>query len=166
MGRATPLRAVRCRFLARVFSRAQRMISFLQRWLVTTVAVLVAANVVPGIDYDSLAGLAVASLLLGVLNAFVRPVMMLLSLPLIALTLGLFVLIVNALLLYAVGHVVRSFHVSGFGAAFWGGLVISIVSFAISILTGRTKGRIKWLPRRTMNRSRRPPEGGGPVIDV
>ena len=54
-----------------------RVKAFLQRWLITTLAVLVAANVVRGIDYDSVAGLLVASLLLGILNAFVRPVMVL-----------------------------------------------------------------------------------------
>ncbi|MFM8360463.1 MAG: phage holin family protein, partial [Verrucomicrobiota bacterium] len=58
-------------------------IEFLQRWLVITVGVLVAAQVVPGIRYDTLSSLLVASLLLGLLNAFVRPVLLLLSLPLV-----------------------------------------------------------------------------------
>lgn len=142
------------------------MTSFLQRWIVTTLAVLVAANVVPGIEYDTVAGLLVASLLLGLLNAFVRPVMLLLSLPLIIYTFGLFILLINALLLYAVGHVVRTFHVETFGAAFWGSLVISLVSFGVNLLTGRTRGEIVWRGRRRPRRWNRGDDGGGPVIDV
>ena len=72
---------------------------FLQRWAITTVAVLVAANVVTGIRYDTTGGLLAASLLLGILNAFLRPVMLLLSLPLLILTLGMFTLVINAILL-------------------------------------------------------------------
>ena len=96
--------------------------SFLQRWLITTLAVLAAAHIVRGIDYDDVAGLFIASLLLGALNAFVRPVMMALALPLLILTLGLFTLVINGVLLYFVGSLVKSFHVASFGAAFWGGL--------------------------------------------
>ena len=64
---------------------------FLQRWLVNTVAVLVAAHLVRGISYESFTGLLIASLVLGVLNAFLRPLLLLLSLPLLFFSLGLFV---------------------------------------------------------------------------
>lgn len=143
------------------------MKSFLQRWAITTVAVLVAANVVRGIHYDSVAGLLVASLLLGILNAFVRPVMLLVSLPLLLYTLGLFFLFINAFLFYLVGQLVRSFHVDSFGSAFWGGLVISVVSLVVNSLTGTGKGTVQ--VRRS--RPQRPPPnepgaGNGPIIDV
>gem|GEM_PF-24910 len=143
-----------------------RMTSFFQRWIVTTLAVLVAANIVPGIGYDTFAGVAVASLLLGLLNAFVRPIMLLISLPLVVYTFGLFVLLINASLLYAVGKLVRTFHVETFGAAFWGGLVISLVSIGVNLLTGRTHGRIIWQRRGRHGRRVDRDGGNGPVIDV
>ncbi len=139
------------------------MKSFLKRWLITTLAVLVAANVVPGIHYDTPEGLIIATLLLGLLNAVVRPVMLLLSLPLLIFTLGFFVLIINALLLYWVGQL-KNFHVDTFGAAFWGALVISIVTIILNTLTGSGGSRIRF--QRT--RPPQPPkdDGNGPVIDV
>ena len=138
---------------------------FLQRWLINTLAVLVAANVVQGLDYDNFTSLMVASLLLGILNAFVRPVIMLLSLPLLLLSLGLFTLVINAFLLFLVGEIVKSFHVASFSSAFWGALVISVVSMIANSLTGTGQSRIEF--------KRRPPPpppsqdgGSGPVIDV
>src|SRR5882724_8621139 len=92
---------------------------FLQRWLITTVAVLVATHVVKGIHYDDWQGLLVATLVLGLLNAFLRPLLMFLSLPLVIVTLGLFTLVINAILLYLVGQIIQGFHVDSFRAAFW-----------------------------------------------
>lgn len=146
-------------------------IAFLQCWLVNTLAVLVATFVVDGIHYDNLQALIVASLLLGILNAFVRPVLMLLTLPVLILTLGLFTLFINAALLYFVGSVVKQFHVDSFAAAFWGALVISFVSIAVQWLTGfnATGTRVE---AHTSVRTplRKPPgrndDGNGPVIDV
>jgi putative membrane protein len=139
--------------------------SFLQRWLINTVAVLVAANVVTGIHYDTVGALLVASLLLGILNAFLRPLLLLLSLPLLILTLGLFTLVINALLLSFVGWLVGPFHVNNFSAAFWGGLVISLVSLIINPFLGGRQARIE------VQHGPRPPSrpkngGGGPIIDV
>ena len=137
---------------------------FLQRWAITTVSVLVAANVIKGIHYDTVAGLLVASLLLGILNAFLRPVMLLLALPLLILTLGLFTLVINAMLLYLVGSLVKPFHVDSFSAAFWGSLVISVVSLVVNLLLGTNQIKVE------TRRQNRPPKGGdggdGPVIDV
>lgn len=141
----------------------------MQRWVINTLAVLVAANVVNGIHYDTLTGLVVASLLLGVLNSLLRPVMLLLSLPLLLATLGLFMLIINAALFYLVGVLVKSFHVAGFGAAFWGALVISVVSLVVNRLLG-TQDRqvqVRWTRSRPSGRPPSQPGGsGGPVIDV
>ena len=138
---------------------------FLQRWLINTLAVLVASNVVRGIHYDTISGLLVASLLLGIFNAFLRPVMLLLSLPLLILTFGLFILVINALLLYFVGWLVTPFRVESFSAAFWGALVISLVSLVINSVLGTGDSRIE------VRRGRKPSpppdgNGGGPVIDV
>lgn len=141
--------------------------AFLQRWIINTVGVLVAANVVSGIRYDTVQGLIMASLLLGILNAFVRPIMIVLALPLLLFTLGLFILVINALLLYFVGGLLKSFHVDTFTAAFFGALLISLVSMVCNTLLGTKESRVQIT---TSRRSRRPPgppaDGGGPVIDV
>lgn len=141
---------------------------FLQRWLVTTTGVLVAAHLVDGIHYerDRWPALLVATLVLGLLNAFLRPLLLLLSLPLLLLTLGLFTLVINAALLYGVGQIIQGFHVDSFKAAFWGALVISVVSVLLNTLTGTGSARV------TVRRgTRRPPPddpkgGSGPIIDV
>jgi putative membrane protein len=137
---------------------------FLQRWIINTIGVMVAAVVVPGIDYQSWPWLLVASLVLGVLNALVRPLLLLLSLPLVVFTLGLFTLVINALLLHFVGQIVPPFHVENFWAAFWGGLIISLVTTLLNTLTGSGEKRIDLRAQP----GRRPPKdgGSGPVIDV
>src|SRR6266567_4431850 len=96
---------------------------FIQSWLINTLAVLVAVYVVKGIHYEQPLDLFVASLLLGILNAVLRPILLILALPLLLFTLGLFMLVINALLLYFVGFVLHPhFYVDSFGAAFWGAL--------------------------------------------
>jgi len=138
---------------------------FLQRWLVTMLAVLIAAKVVRGIQYDSATSILVASLLLGFLNAFVRPLLLLLSLPLLVFSLGLFVVVINALLLLLVGELVKGFHVDGFWSAVWGSLVISVVSMVTNVLLGRGP-RIEVRRRSASSKRDGGPKGGGPVIDV
>jgi putative membrane protein len=142
-----------------------KMRSFLQRWAINTLGVLVAANVVGGIHYDTYLGLFLASLLLGILNAFVRPIMIVLALPLLLFTLGFFILVINALLLYFVGTLLNSFHVDSFGAAFFGALIVSIVSMLVNWLLGTNEARIQ-VTRRRGPPPPAPPGGGGPIIDV
>jgi putative membrane protein len=140
----------------------------LQSWAINTLAVLVAVYVVPGIRFkdESLWTPFVTSLVLGILNAFIRPILMLWALPLLIFTLGLFRLVINALLLYFVGFLLRRFfEVDGFGAAFLGALVISIVSVLLNLLVGGGSSRVRFVRRRS------PPDsgrggGGGPVIDI
>ena len=121
---------------------------------------------VPGIRFkdDSLWTPFVTSLVLGILNAFIRPVLMVLALPLLIFTLGLFTLVINALLLYFVSFLLgRYFEVDSFWAAFLGALIISIVSMLLNLLTGGSRARVRF------ERRRRPPDsdgGSGPVIDV
>jgi len=138
---------------------------FLQRWLIGTVAVLIATYIVPGIGYQRWLDLLVATFILGILNTFVRPLLLLLSLPFLIFTLGLFTLVINALLLYFVGSLLKPrFTVDSFSAAFWGALVITIITLVLNSLTGTGSTRIK------IERGKPPPrdhdEGGGPVIDV
>ena len=137
---------------------------FIKNWLITAFAVLVAVAVMGGhIRYREPADLLVAALLLGVLNAFIRPVMLLLALPLVIVTLGLFTIVINACLLYLVHGVMGSrFEVDSFGWAMLGAVVISVISLPLNILTGNTNTTVK-IQRRT------PPKdsnGDGPVIDV
>ncbi|MGA1237437.1 MAG: phage holin family protein, partial [Limisphaerales bacterium] len=100
------------------------LLRFLHRWLVTTLAVMVAAGVLPGIDFDNWKYLLTASLLLGILNALLRPLLLLISLPLVILSLGLYVIVINALLLSLVGQLVTGFHVNSFWDAFLGAILI------------------------------------------
>ncbi len=137
---------------------------FLGRWLITTVAVMVAANLGLGIHCDKFTTLLVASLLLGILNAFLRPLLLLLALPLVILSLGLFILVINALLLILVGKLVPGFVVEGFWPAFWGALVTTVMTLVLNSLTGTGGARV------TVQRGRRPAgrrdDDDGPVIDV
>ena len=137
---------------------------FIRGWLINTLAVLVAEHIVPGIHYYSITGLLIATLALGILNTFLRPVLLFLSLPLLIFTLGLFTLVINAVLLYCVGNLVRDFHVDTFSSAFWGALIISIVSLILNSLTGGGSSRIAI--RRDKSSSSNRGDGGGPVIDV
>ena len=122
------------------------------RWAITTVAVMVASSFLHGIRYDSVPALIGAALLLGILNAFVRPVLLLLSAPLILLTLGFFILILNGLMLYLVPSIVIGFHVDSFGSAFWGAIVISIVSWLLSAFFRGSDGRVHVLTHHTQIR--------------
>lgn len=115
---------------------------FLFRWLVTTVAVMVASALIRGIRYDSTGALVAAALLLGILNAFVRPFLLLISAPLILFTLGLFALVINGVMLLTVPTFVWGFHVDSFGSAFWGALVIAIVSWLLSAFFRGSDGRV------------------------
>lgn len=141
----------------------EKLKQFLQRWIISTVAVLVATYVVPGISYGTALDLLIATLVLGLLNSFLRPVLMLLSLPLLILSLGLFTIVINALLLLLVSALVgrQHFGVTGFGAAFWGALVISIVSLILNSLTRSGDARIS--VQRGKNREEKKDDD---VIDV
>ena len=139
--------------------------AFLQRWAVTALAVMTAAGVIKGIDCESGGALLLASLLLGALNAFLRPIMLWLSLPLIILSFGLFALLINALLLYMVGAVVKGFTVAGLWSAFWGSLVISLVSLIANLFigAGRAARILSEEERRARRRLDRPDDD---FIDV
>lgn len=137
---------------------------FLQRWIIHTLAMLVATHVVTGIGYQTVTSLLVASLIFGILHAFLRPLIFLLTLPLVVVTLGLFVLVINAGLLLLVGTMVKGFEVNGFWPAFWGALLISVLSVVLTTLTGTGEGRIQVRrggDHKSVNR-----DGDGPVIDV
>src|ERR1051326_7543677 len=108
---------------------------FLQSWLINTLAVLVAVYLIPGLEFkdNSLWTPFVTSLVLGILNAFIRPIMDFLALPLLIVTLGLFRLVINAALLYLVSLLLgHYFEVRNFWWALLGALVISVVSLILN----------------------------------
>lgn len=113
-------------------------------WLIIVAALFVALGIVPGIRVEGNAWLAVGvtAIVLGIVNLIVRPILSLLSCGLIVLTLGLFLLVINGLMLWLASSIAVDwfhvgFRVDGFWAAFWGGLVVSIVSWILSIAFGR-----------------------------
>ena len=113
----------------------------LVRWVITGLALFAAAWLVPGIvvEQDAWTVYAVMAVILGLINAVVRPVLKLLTCPLIILTLGIFVLVINGFTLWLASRIAQSwfgvgYYVNGFGAAFLGGLIVSIVSVVLSAL--------------------------------
>jgi putative membrane protein len=144
--------------------------SVLKRWLANMLAMLVAAFIVPGINYTNWSDLLLASMLLGVLNAILRPVLLIIALPLVLYTLGLFILVINALVLYFVGALLPGFQVRDFWSAFWGAIIVSIVSLMVNVLIGtggtsRVRFRNQGRPPEPPSDSN-PPPGNGPVIDI
>ncbi len=131
------------------FEYRAAMRHFVIRWIITAVAVMVASAFISGIRYDNMGALIGAALLLGLLNAFARPVLLLLCAPLILFTLGLFILIVNALMLLWVPGIVGGFHVDGFWSAFWGAIVIGIVSWLLSAFFRGSDGHVHVLTHHT-----------------
>ncbi|HTG90597.1 MAG TPA: phage holin family protein [Vicinamibacterales bacterium] len=129
---------------------------FLLRLLINAAALWVAIQLVGGIDHrGSVWSLLFVALVFGVLNASVRPLFLLLSLPMLIVTLGLFMFVINALMLLLTGWVSGllglGFYVEGFWAAFLGGLIVSAVSLMLSIFTGERKMKVhvSSLPPRT-----------------
>jgi putative membrane protein len=152
----------------RKYCMPPKLKEFLLRWANTTVGVFLASYIVTGIQYRRPVDLLMAALLLGILNAFLRFWLTVLFLPLVILTIGLFVLVINALLLYLVGWLMAPhFEVATFWSAFWGALTITVVSFFLNVLTGTGNSRIR-VQRGgpPPNPPKGPPPGGGPVIDV
>jgi putative membrane protein len=120
---------------------------FLLRLLINAAALWVAIQLVGGIDHQgSVWSLLFVALVFGVLNASVRPLFLLLSLPMVIVTLGLFMFVINALMLLLTGWVSGllglGFYVEGFWAAFLGGLIVSVVSLMLSIFTGERKMKV------------------------
>ena len=114
------------------------MRGFIIRLLVNAAALAVAAFLLPGIDYGSATDLLLVALVFGIVNALIKPIVTLLTCPLVLLTLGLFTLVINALMLLltnAISGVLKlNFTVEGFATAFVGGLIITLVSFALNAL--------------------------------
>ena len=112
------------------------MIGFLLRWSINLLALVVAAKFIDGIIIRSIGMGILAAGILGVVNAVIRPVVLLLTLPINLVTLGLFTLVINAFMLEFVAYLVPGFVIETFRAAFWGALIISLVSWLLNIFVG------------------------------
>jgi len=125
------------------------MVGFAVRLAISALGLWLASEIVPGIQIADTGTLILAALLLGLVNALVRPLAILLTLPITLLTLGLFVLVVNAAMLALVAALLDGFQISGFGAALLGSIVVGLTSWVASWYVG-PKGRIEVLVvRRT-----------------
>ncbi|HEY4301251.1 MAG TPA: phage holin family protein [Candidatus Didemnitutus sp.] len=135
-----------------------RFVNLLLRWAVLAIGVAVSAKLVRGISYDTGATLALVALLLALFNAFLKPLIVLFTLPFIVVTLGIGIWFINALLFFAAGRMVSGFRVETFGAALLGALIVSVTNLLLT---------------RLINPARPTPGGPGPrrekaddVIDI
>ncbi len=110
------------------------MLRFMTRWLATALGIGAAGSILPGIRVDGALAAAIGALVLGLINATLRPVVLLLTLPLTLLTLGAFALIVNGAMLTLMSYWVSGVHVAGFGSAVLGAVVISVVGSLLNWL--------------------------------
>ena len=110
------------------------MTGLLVSWLVATIAILVAAHLIPGIHVRDLGAALIGAAILGILNAVIKPILLVLTLPITLLTLGLFLFVINALMFLLAGSVIHGFQVTGFWPALLGSLVVTVVSYLASSL--------------------------------
>jgi putative membrane protein len=116
------------------------MTGFLLRALIVALGLWVASRIVPGVRFASTESLLWAAVLLGLVNAIVRPILIILTIPITVLTLGLFLLVINGLMIELVAHFLSGFQVSGLGVAILASLVVSLVSWLVSWFVGPAGG--------------------------
>jgi putative membrane protein len=109
----------------------EHLTTFLIHWAITAASLWLASLIFKGIKFDSGGALAISALLLGFVNAIVRPLLWILTLPLTLITFGLFLLVINALMMILVSKIVKGFRISGFWTAFFASIFVSLVSIAI-----------------------------------
>ena len=107
------------------------MVRLLVQWLLSAVALLVVSGIVPGFEVQGLGPALVAALVIGLLNATVGLLLKIVTFPISILTLGLFLLVINGLMILLASNLVRGFHVRGFGPAFWGAVVLALLGMLI-----------------------------------
>ena len=123
------------------------MFLFIIRWLATALGIGVAAHILPGIQVDGVWAAFLAALLLGLLNATLRPILLLLTLPLTLVTLGVFALVINGAMLALAAALVDGVRLSGFGSAVLGAIVISVVAGLVNWALRPTAQTIDGAPR-------------------
>lgn len=109
------------------------MIKLLLRWALSAMALMVIPEIVPGVTVQSYGSALICAIFLGLANALIRPVLILITLPITLLTLGLFTLVINGLMFWLVAGILDGLAVTGFGAAFWGALVYGVLTWLINL---------------------------------
>ena len=138
------------------------LMKLIVRWAITAVGVALAAKLIPGIHCADAITLFDVVILLTFFNAILRPILVLFTLPFILVTMGLGIVVINALLFLFVGHLVNGFRVDGFWSAVGGSLVVSTTTIVINLLTAKSR-----IPARPAGRPPGGPgPGGGDVIDI
>jgi putative membrane protein len=127
------------------------MPGFVIRWVINAVALLLISQVIRGIEVDGIVAALAAAAVLGIFNAVLRPVLLILTLPLTIVTLGLFALVLNGFMLYLVGSLVKGFSVHGFWAAVFGAILLSLVSGVANAFIS-DRGRIEIIDVQTPTR--------------
>ena len=112
---------------------------FIIRWFLNALILLLVSYVVPGITFSGTWSLLITVIVLGLVNALIRPILLILTLPINLLTLGLFTFIINALMFWLVGSIVKGFEVKDFASAFWGALVYWILVMFIDFIGSKNK---------------------------
>lgn len=120
--------------LGRLYARPMKT---LLRWLLLAAALLLLAHLYPGVEVKSFVSALIAALVLGLLNTLLRPILVLLTLPVTVLSLGLFLFVINALMFWAAANLLDGFAVSGFGAALIGSLIYSLCGMVIDVAMER-----------------------------
>jgi putative membrane protein len=144
------------------------MPGILIRWLITTLAILLIPQIISGVEVKGIGAAVAAAALVGILNAIIRPVLVLLTLPLTVLTLGLFILVINAIIFQIAGALAPGVMISSFWAAFKGSLVVTIVSWIVNFSIGSDSDGYTVIVRDRPQRGRRVYryESRGDTIDL
>jgi len=112
---------------------------FIIRWFLTALILLLVSYVVPGVTFSGTWSLLITAVVLGLVNALIRPILLILTLPINLLTLGLFTFIINALMFWLVSSIVKGFEIKDFASAFWGALVYWILVMFVDFLGSKNK---------------------------
>jgi len=113
------------------------MVRLLVQWILSAFALLVVSNLVNGFEVDGLASALAASLVIGLLNATIGFLLKVVTFPISIFTLGIFLLVINGMMIMLASGIVRGFHVRSFGAAFWGAVVLALLGVLIRVLAKR-----------------------------
>lgn len=127
------------------------MPSLLLRWLATSLSILMLPHLLSGVQVSSLGSALAAATVIAALNFLVRPLIILLTLPLTILTLGFFLLIINALIFQWAGHFVTGFQIDSFGSAFWAALIVSLISWLMNLGIKTRDGKVRIVVKRFRN---------------
>jgi len=146
-------------------SEQTSLLKLLARMGIIALGVLLAANIVDGIYYESNVTLLIVVLLLVVFNTFLKPLLMLFALPFIVLTFGLGIFVINAALLGLVAWIVDDFYIAGFGSALLGAIIISLTSFMANILLGKNDVNVR-VQSRGRKRKKHHRRDDDDVIDI